>query len=166
SSISRIGMPSRILYRNLVCASVLTRQSLSRISAACERGQTISGRVRSGSKVIGASESACGADVVHGPEVVINADVVENTAQRPDGDPHAVGSTEAAELTAPLQVRLQFEKHPRTTERLHPLVHGRQVLPEVAENRLVSRISDIGGHKVLQTRLIHDARPFQRAVDG
>ena len=59
------------------------------------------------------SEPAFGAHVVEVAQVVVDADVVEHAAQAAEGDAHAVGPAEAAELAAAFEMRLQVEDHAR-----------------------------------------------------
>lgn len=47
-------------------------------------------------------KSARGADVVEVAEVIADLGVVEHSAQGAEGDAHAIGTAEAAELAAPL----------------------------------------------------------------
>ena len=49
--------------------------------------------------------------VVEIAQVVADADVVEHAAEAAQGDAHAVGAAEAAELAASFDVRLQVEEH-------------------------------------------------------
>ena len=58
-------------------------------------------------------ETALGSDVVEVPQMIVNADVIEHAAQATQGDTHAVGPAEAAELTAPFEVWLQVENDAR-----------------------------------------------------
>ena len=45
-------------------------------------------------------------------EVVFDAHVVENAAQSPEGNGHAVGATEAAKLSASLKMWFQVKNDP------------------------------------------------------
>src|SRR5690606_30765256 len=96
------------------------------------------------------SESAVGANVLEVAEVVTDSNVVENAAQRPDGDSHSVGTAEAPELAAPLEVRFDFEEESRHAELFHFLVERGEMFAEVAENQFVSGVPFVGRDEVLQ----------------
>ena len=95
-------------------------------------------------------EAACGADVVEVAEVVVDADVVEHAAEAADGDAHAVGPAEAAELAAAFEVRLQVENHAGDAALGELLFELRDDFGEVAEDALVAAVAQVGRHEVLE----------------
>ena len=78
-----------------------------------------------------------------------------STRHSAEGHAHAVRAAEAAELSAAFQVRLQIEEHAGDAAAAEFPLHGRQDAAEVAENRLVAALADVGGHIVLQRLLVH-----------
>src|SRR5690606_21242783 len=70
------------------------------------------------------------------------------------GNPHAVGTTEAAELPSPFEVRLEVEEHSRYAPPLELSLELGETLLEVGKNPGVAAVSLVGGHKVLKGLLI------------
>ena len=66
----------------------------------------------------------------------------------------------AAELAAPLQVRLQVQEHAGDAPPVELLLQARQHAAEIAEDGLVGRVALVGRHEVGQGVLVHVARPW------
>ena len=92
--------------------------------------------------------------VVEVAEVIGDADEVEHAEQAAQGDAHAVGAAEAAELPAPFHVRLQFQKYAWNAAALEPLFQSRDRLAEVAEDCVVGAFANVGRHEILERRLV------------
>ena len=61
-------------------------------------------------------------DVVKIAKMVVDVDVVEHAAEALEGNAHAVGPAEAAELAAAFDVRFQIEEHAGDAAALELLV--------------------------------------------
>ena len=95
-------------------------------------------------------EAAFGSYVVEVAQVVVDADVVEHAAQAAEGDAHAVGAAEAAELAAAFEVRLQVEEHAGDAALGELLFELRDHFGEVAEDAFVAAVAEVGRHEVLE----------------
>ena len=82
--------------------------------------------------------------------MVVDADVVEHAAEAAEGDAHAVGAAEAAELAAAFDVRLQIEEDARDAALGELLFELRDEFGEVAEDEFVAAVAEVGGHEVLE----------------
>src|SRR5262249_48608221 len=111
------------------------------------------------------SESSGLANMVERPQLIVEADVIEQTAQSAAGHPQPVGPAESAELSTPLEVRLQFQEDSRQPQFLHAFVDLRQIVAEIAEDGFVATVPPVAGDKVLQPLFIDDTRPLQRRID-
>ena len=105
------------------------------------------------------SESPRGPHVVEVAEVIVDADVVQHAAETAEGDAHAVRPAEAAELPAAFEVRLQVEEHAGDAAAGELALQRGQDLAEVAEDRLVARIAQVGGNEIGQLVFL-DVAPF------
>src|SRR4051812_8846299 len=88
-------------------------------------------------------EAAFGSDIVEVAEVIVDADVVEHTAEAADRDAHSIGATESAELTAAFYVWLEFDDDARDAALGELLLERRDHFGEVAKDLFVAAVAEM-----------------------
>src|SRR4029079_3385899 len=94
-------------------------------------------------------EAACGADVGQVAEMILDADVVEHSAQSAESDAHSIGAARAAELAAAFEMRLKIDDDAGDAAFLELLLELRDCLREVAKDTLVAAVAQVGRDEVL-----------------
>lgn len=94
--------------------------------------------------------------------MVADAGVVEDSAERPQGDANAVGAAEAAELAAAFNVRLQVEKHAGDPAAFELLLQLGDEFAEVDEDPFVAAVALVGRDEVLERFFVDVGRATDR----
>src|SRR5690349_14478 len=81
------------------------------------------------------SKPSCRADIFEVAQVVVDAGEIQNAAQAAQGNAHAVGAAEAAELPAPFDVWFQIEEYAWNAASVEYLVQLGNVFTEVGQDR-------------------------------
>ena len=97
------------------------------------------------------SESACGTYIFEVTEMVVDLDIVQGSAESPQGYTHPIRTTESTELTTTFDVWFQVQENTWDPATLELSLQPGNVLAKISQDSFMATVPDVGRYEMLES---------------